>query len=151
MSSSADYQSQHEGQMVRALIKYLSAVLIFGSLTGWSNSLNSEFSPNYHFITAYVVMAFLWGSIFFTSLIDKINASNRTKSLIIVVVALSAGAITTFYLSYFGQGEVIQNVTAGWGEDRSAYKEYPLKGYALVGSTICFMYIVLGFLRLIKW
>ena len=130
--------------MLRPLLSYLTIVFLFGSLIGWSNSLNSEYPPLYHFKSAYVIMALIWGSIFFAPIILTLKASKKTKLFAIVSLSFTAGAFTYFFFSQFGQGEITQNISAGWGQDRSTYKEYPIKGYELIGLVICILYLFLG-------
>ena len=130
--------------MLRAILSYMTAVFIFGSMIGWSNSLNSEYSRLYQFSSAYVFMALTLGCLFLNPFILLLKRSDNKKCFIIVVLASVAGIIAYLYYSLFGQGEITQNVSAGWGADRSTYKEYSIKGYELMGLVIFFMYLIVG-------
>jgi len=79
--------------MLRPLLSYLTIVFLFGSLIGWSNSLNSEYPPLYHFKSAYVIMALIWGSIFFAPIILTLKASKKTKLFAIVSLSFTADFI----------------------------------------------------------
>lgn len=130
--------------MLRGLIAYLVAVLIFGTLMGWSISSNSQSTVQHPFGVGYVFHALLWGGLFFNGFIRALKINVIKRLLLMALLATTAAAIAYLYFSGFAGQEMTENLLAGWGDDRTTYKEYPIKGYELMAIFFIVIYLVLG-------
>ena len=134
-----------QSKMLRAILSYLAAVIVFGSLMGWSISTNPQSTAQKPFAIGLLFNALLWGGIFFNAFIRSLKTSTSNRVCLIVALAATAGAIASVGFSQFAGHEISQLVLAGWGEDRASYREYPIKGYELMGILFFVIYIFIGF------
>ena len=61
------------------------------------------------------------------------------------MLAATAGTIASVAFSKFAGHEMSQLVSTGWSEERANYREYPIKGYELMGILFFVIYILLDF------
>jgi hypothetical protein len=131
--------------MLRAFLVYLAAVLFFGTLQafGLANSA-PDGSKGMAAVSGYVFVALIWGGVFFNSVIRHVNAPSQIKTILTFVLAFAAGAVAFFFYRNLG-GEAAENLRMGVGRDVTQYREYPIKGYQLIGLLIVFLYLVMAF------
>ena len=61
--------------MLRATLAYLAAVIVFGSLMGWSFSTSYQFTDRNSFAIGFLFNALLWGGIFLNAFIPSLKTA----------------------------------------------------------------------------